>query len=270
MIEISSESTAILDFIRNRSYSKITLDIETLDSAPLKLWNEPIVSFSLSFVPDIPLPIVTNFPTFGFCIQSTDEEKTLLLKLKEIFNNFDKAITILGHNVSYEVECKDVCGFSNSHGYDIPKILKRSRLFGIDLHFIKEFETYDTMDIAFFKMDHEEHGKINRIGKLKKILKCDELEEFFNIERPQSIPKLGPLVRDYFAEKKYKEILLYNCSDTIIETIIYRIFEHKLNFCKQESGLISFKNNCEHIPKIIRIDKLETWKTLVTLGFMKV
>ncbi|MGQ9723738.1 MAG: hypothetical protein ACUVXA_20765, partial [Candidatus Jordarchaeum sp.] len=108
MIELSSENIDILEFIENQSYSNVTFDIETLDSKPLNLLKEPIVSFSLSFVPDISLPLLTYFPTFAFIITDTSEEKELLLKLKEIFLKIPNVI-IIGHNVSYELDSKKEC-----------------------------------------------------------------------------------------------------------------------------------------------------------------
>ena len=123
------------------------------------------------------------------------------------------------------------------------------------------------MDVSYFKFNHQEHGILINSGSIKKILSCDEIEEFFNIRRPKNIPKLGSAVRDFFQEKKFQEILLYNCSDTIIESTIYRLFEHKLNFCRQ--SLISFKINCEHIPQMINIEDTETWKKLTQLKSLK-
>lgn len=270
MIEISSESVGIFEFIKRYSHPKITLDIETLDSKSLQLWNEPIVSFSLSFVSDdyISSKVLVDFPTSAFGITDVNEEKNLLMRLKEILTKFPRNSVIIGHNVSYELECKRIIGW-DPKGYDIPKILTRSKLFNLNLDFIKEFETYDTMDIAYLKFNHKEHGKLISSGEPKKFLRSDELEEFFNIKRPKNLPKLGALVREYFEKKKYKEILLYNCSDTIIESIFYRLFEHKLNFCKQNNGLISFKKNCEHIPKIIKVEDVGTWKRLISEKFLK-
>ena len=103
MIELSSENIDILEFIESQSYSKVTFDIETLDSKTLNLWKEPMISFS--FVPDFSLPLITYFPTFASIITDISEEKELLLKLKEIFMKITN-VMIIGHNVSYELDCK--------------------------------------------------------------------------------------------------------------------------------------------------------------------
>lgn len=263
MMKLRSGNEEILEFLENHNYDHVTLDIETLDSLDSlsNLIREPIVSFSISFIPDTP-SIVVDFPTFGYVIENKNEELDLLKSIEKIFDSLSKNITIVGHNVANELICKKECRFQNTHGFDIPKILARSSYFNLDLEFLKEFKTYDTMDIAYRFFKHSEHGKLNKAGYRKKFLSSVELESFFNIKRPSNIPKLGNMVRRYFNEKRFYEILLYNCSDTIIESIFYNIFEHKLNTCKSDDGLISFKQNCEHIPTIVEIDKLETWKSL--------
>lgn len=260
MKKINSENKDILDFLKDKNYRKITLDIETLDSSILELWNEPVISFSVTFIPNNP-NITTHFPTFGFCAESEKEEKDLLSQLVDILNKLNNKSTLVGHNIAYELECKKKGGWSHFSGYDIPKILNRSKLFDLNLEVIKKFKTYDTMDVAYLNFKHSDHG-ILRNGQPKKILSSEELENLFRIVRPKNIPKLGPKVRDYFKDGRLDEILLYNCSDTLIETIFYTIFEHKLNVCKNKECLISHKDNCNHIPQIIEIQKLGTWKLL--------
>lgn len=256
MMELRSEDIDVLEFVEKQSYSRMTLDIETLDHDDVK--NEPIISFSLSFVQDLPLPIVQHFPTFAFLVTDRKDEKDLLLKLRGILAVAPKSTKIVGHNVSYEIESKKLEGWSSYRGYDVPKILDRGNALGLGMDVIREFKTDDTMDIAYSKFDHGEHGLLDRNGNVKKLLKCEEIEGFFNIKR--STPKLGQKVREYFEQKRFKEIMLYNSCDTISESIIYRILDHKLNHCKQP--LISFKKNCEHIPTIISIEEMETWKRL--------
>lgn len=261
MIKIKSINQEVQEI--QEKYHYVTLDIETLDykDSLSNLSQEPIVSFSISFIPESS-NIISEFPTFGYVIENKQEELSLIKLLENIFNGFSKNITIVGHNVAYELICKKECRFQNTKGFDIPKILARSSLLNMDLTFLKKFKTYDTMDIAYRFFKHSEHAKLNKQGYQKKFLSSIELESFFNIKRPSNITKLGNKVRDYFNDSKFFDILLYNCSDTIIESIFYNIFEHKLNDCKSDDGLISFKQNCEHMPAIIEIDKLETWKLL--------
>lgn len=256
MMELTTESIDILEFAEKEPYSRVTLDIETLDHDYIK--TEPIVSFSFSFIPNLPLPIVQHFPTFAFLVIDREGEGNLLLKLGEILARIPKSTRIVGHNVSYEIESMKLDGWSSYWGYDIPKILSRAKILGLNLNVIREFKTDDTMDIAYSKFDHCEHGIQDRVGNIKKVLKCTEIEDFFNIKRP--FPKLGQEVRKYFEDKRFREILLYNSCDTITESIVYRIFEHKLNHCKQP--LISFRKNCEHMPRVIKIGDMETWKRL--------
>ena len=260
MIEISSEREDIFKFIEKNNYSYVTLDIETLDTKELK--DGPIVSFSLSFVSPSKLDkIINNFPTFCFGITDTREERLLLSYLKEIFSKFNKNTTIIGHNISPELKCKKIEGWSNCGGYDIPKILRRSSLLNLEMDIMKEFNFYDTLQVAYDILDHNSHKikyKDKKTGalKIKKILSSEELEKILNIKRPRNIPKLGPRVREFFGDKKYKEILLYNSSDTIIESIFYRIFESKY------SGYpISFENQPE-----IDIEKTEIWKRLINFS----
>jgi len=271
MIEISSEPLNIFEFIDQYNYSNVTLDIETLDSGLLRVWSEPIVSFSLSFVSNdsISSGILSDIPTFAFGIKDVAQEKDLLLKLKKILLKIPQNTTLIGHNISYELECKKANNRCNCYGYDIPKILTRSGIFGINLDLIRQFKTYDTMDVAYFKFNHEEHGKLRSNGEPKRFLSSEDLEEIFNIERPEGLPKLGCRVRDFFKEGRYKEILLYNCSDTIIESLFYRLFEHKLKFCKHPSGLISAKKKCIHIPEIIKVEDVEAWKRLTAQKSIK-
>ncbi len=262
MLEISSESIDILRFVKDYHFSKITLDIETLDTSKPAMWDEPMVSFAISFIPDNLIPLVVDMPTFAWCIEDTEEEGKLLLRLKEIFNYLKISTLIIGHNVAYELQCKKLEEWNNKTGYDIPKIIKRGKVWGLDFNFIKEFPTYDTIDVAYFKLNHIEHGIFGNYG-LKKILKSEELESFFKIKRPSGLPKLGPAVSEYFKDGRYKEIILYNCSDVIVQSLFYRFMEHKLTVCPEKNGLISIKKNCEHIPIIIKLDEIETWKSLI-------
>lgn len=261
MIRISSESQNIFEFIERNNYPLVTLDIETLDSKQSKLWNEPIISFSLSFVSSSkPTQVLDNFPTFCFGISDTKKEFDLLSLLREIFSRLPKNTVIVGHNISPELKCKKIEGWHNYEGYDIPKILKRGELLSLNMSIIKKFNVYDTLQVAYDILDHTAHGiKYKDIFsgkfKIKKILKSEELEKILNIQRPKDIPKLGSDVRIFFKNKKYREILLYNSSDTIVESIFYRIFESQSskNRCQ-----ISFKN----LP-IIDIGRMEIWKKLI-------
>ncbi|MCK4614652.1 MAG: hypothetical protein KAU14_07605 [Thermoplasmata archaeon] len=270
MIEISSESVDIFEFIKQHPYRYITLDIETLDSKSSNSWNEPIISFSLSFVSEdyISSKILIDFPTFAFGITNVDEEYSLLVKLKEILTKIPRDTIIIGYNVSYELKCKKIEGWYNCQGYDIPKTLKRGNILDLNMSIIKEFNAYDTMQVAYDKLNHVEHGlkyEDRYFGKMKikTMLSSVELEKIMNIQRPRNVPKLGPKVREYFNKGKYKEILLYNCSDTIVESIFFRLFEHKLRSSEHPDGLISFKKKCEHIPKSINVEDVESWARLM-------
>ncbi len=264
MRKIRSEEMEIQEFLENNDFNNVTLDIETMDSlnSLSNLRKEPIVSFSLSFITDRS-NIISDFPTFAFTIEDVNEELDLLVLLKDIFKPLSKNITIVGHNIAYEVPCKIECGFQNTHGFDIPKILARCSHFNLDFNLLKSYKTYDSMNIAYSYIRHNEHKLLNRAGYPKKFLSSVELESFYNIKRPSKIPKLGSKVKEYFQNGNYKDIILYNCSDTIIESLFFKIFEHKLKVCQRDDGLISIKENCNHIPKEIEIEKMVTWNSLI-------
>lgn len=261
---IKSEKNDVYEYIKNHNITKVTLDIETMDSKSSisNLRIEPIVSFSLSFIPD-DSNVISDFPTFAFAIEDINEELNLLILLRDIFQSLPVETIIVGHNVSFELPCKIECRFKNTHGFDIPKILARSSKHDLDLDFLKNFKNYDTMEVAYRYIIHSEHKILNKGGHLKKFLSSVELESFFNIRRPSDIPKLGSRVRTYFLAGKYNDMILYNCSDTIIESLFYKIFEHKLNVCPRDDGRISIIENCKHIPGVINVEDLATWKSLI-------
>jgi len=255
MMEISSEPQDVFEFMKKRKPQFVTLDIETLDSKSLKLWNEPIVSFALTFIHPANSVENLDLPTFCYSITNTKKEYDLLVRLKDIFSKFPEDTTIVGHNIAHMLRCKSLEGWKNTDGYDLPKISRRGEIYGLDMSIFKEFNIYDTLQEAYDKLDHTKHGftykdKYTGTPKVKKILSSEELESILNIRRPERLPKLGQQVRDYFEKERYSEIMLYNCSDTIVESLFYYIFESQGYMSRNRST--------------IRVDQIPVWGRLIS------
>lgn len=240
-----------------RESQLLVLDIETLDSKASQLWNEPIISFSISLANR---NTTWDVPTLCYTAESVDEEYDLLLKLQKILvSNQDK--TIAGHNVSWEF--KNRLPWKN--GYDLPKIYKRGLINGLDFYFVKNLRVFDSMDEAFANYDHSCKPRYFN-GLPQKVLRCEHIEEDFQILRPDWLPKLGPQVRAIFEDyvktgdsSLLRTIHLYNACDSIVESIIMKIFTHYIEGTCDMSGRITAKNKCRHIPKGYLIDQNATW-----------
>ena len=161
-------------------------------------------------------------------------------------------------------------------GYDLPKVGKRGSLYGIDFDFIQKTQVFDSMDEAFKHYDHSAHNRQWNGGK-QRILRCEHIEEDFSIARPLWLQKLGSKVREYYFEylktgklDPLQTISLYNACDTLVESIIAKIFLHILNGCSSSSKLISPINKCKHIPQSFQIESNPTWRKLQNAKLLKI
>ncbi|KXB07315.1 hypothetical protein AKJ52_00465 [candidate division MSBL1 archaeon SCGC-AAA382C18] len=259
---ISSEKIPALEFLKKHDYPYVTFDIESIDNFDKGMRNEPLVSFSLTLFSEekISSDVLTNFPTFTYGIAKKNQERKLLEKMKKILKEIDNETIFIGHNLSFTLECKRKEGFSTHSGFDFPKMMKRGAEHNINFDLIRYFETKDTMDLAYHFLDHKSHGKTFR-GSPKSILGCSDLEDIFSVNRPKNCPNLGKEVRDYFQAGFYKDIILYNAVDTIIESIIFRIFLHKTAYCGEiDNDFPSEK--CSHVSAI-DLDELSGYQKLV-------
>jgi len=255
------------DLDSNSPFQKVEtmiLDVESLDSRPLGLWDEPIISFSIS----IPSSSITvwDAPTTCFIAENIGEEPKLLKLIRKIIW-VNRKSTIAGHNISLRFKhiSKEI---SWPCGYDLPKILKRGIRYGVDFNFVTKVPVFDSMDEAFLNYDHSAHNHLWK-GEKQRILGCEHIEEDFNIVRPQWLPKLGPKVRDYYNEYLkngkvdiLKTISQYNACDTIVESIITKIFLHSLNECSACSKIVSPTRKCAHIPSTFSVESNPTWRRL--------
>jgi hypothetical protein len=114
------------------------------------------------------------------------------------------------------------------------------------------------------------------MGTKQRILGIQHIEEDFNIIRPKGQEKLGPLVREFYLEylkkknsARLNQILLYNCVDSITESIVSKLFMHCMEECQTKSGLISPRTPCAHIPPAFRLDQMPEWKALSSSGMVK-
>lgn len=270
MRALTSEDESFIQNITNVSHPLIALDIETLDSGQLNLWDEPIISFSVS----LPDSSIENWdaPTVTFICEERTEEKRLLETLAAFLETNKKA-TISGHNISWM--------FKNNlpwnQGYDLPKIQSRASNYDLSLSFLQNLTVFDTMDEAYEKYDHSTHN-LQHKGEKQKLLRCTHIENDFGIQRPTWLPKLGPKVRETYRQyqkenKRYllKKIALYNATDTIVESIITKIFLHHINSdCNSKSKKISPLNKCPHIPKKFIIENNSAFSRIANADFTKI
>jgi hypothetical protein len=269
---ISSERAEFVASLLRQKFEIVVLDVETLDSKPLTLWNEPIVSFSISLPSDSIK--VWDAPTICFVTENTDEEPRLLELLRKILCAQRKSI-IAGHNISYRYKYISqkvpwICG------YDLPKIQKRGMIHGIDFNFLQKIQVFDSMDEAFQHYDHSAHNR-QWNGEKQRILRCEHIEEDFNIVRPKWLPKLGHRVRDFYFEflrtgkmQHLKIISQYNACDTIVESIITKIFLHSLNGCNVRSKMVSPVKRCQHIPRTFLIESNSSWQRFKTAKLTRI
>jgi RNase_H superfamily len=267
---ITSEKENFLQSIAEINCPLIALDIETLDNRQLNLWNEPIISFSIS-LSDLSTEN-WDAPTATFISEEPAEENRLLEILGNILEANKQAV-VAGHNIS--------TSFKNSlpykQGYDLPKIQNRAAHHNLDFRFVQNLSVYDTMDEAYENYDHSTHN-LQYNGQKQRLLKCTHIENDFGIQRPKWLPKLGPKVRETYRQyqrenKPYllKKIALYNASDTIIESIITKIFlHHKTSNCNLQTKNISPLNRCEHIPQNFPIEQNPSFARISNADFIKI
>jgi hypothetical protein len=269
MRALTSEKEGSAENIFVEKSPLVVLDIETLDNKQLKLWNEPIVSFSIS-TPDESMSN-WNIPTYTYICEEPAEERKLLEMIQKLLLA-NKDSTLAGHNIS----CKYKNALPWKDGYDLPKIQNRATKYGIDFHFLKGIIVFDTMDVAYEKYDHSTHNRQFN-GQKQKVLGCEHIENDFNILRPKWLPKLGPKIREHYLQylhygkhDQLKKIALYNASDTLIESIITKIFLHQLKGeCKDDSSIISPKKRCPHIPESFSIIEHPAFIKLITTDFIQ-
>jgi hypothetical protein len=263
-----------LEFIRENEVKNATLDIETMDSKMVGLWNEPIVSYAISF----PSGSIASLhcPTYGSVIHNLREEPKLLEQLITILGVCkNHRIIICGHNVicSYK-HVQKVASWKS--GYDLPKIMKRASRHGMNSGFLPDLKVFDTMDVVVVSYDHHQHDRTLYTGAKQMILGLQAIENDFDIIRPEGQEKLGPVVREIYMEylkttdlAKLKQILLYNCVDSLVESIVTSVFCHCINECKQTHKLVSPRSRCSHIPNEFPLERMPEWEILSSSNFSK-
>jgi hypothetical protein len=265
---LSSESAGFLDQILDKRFSSLVLDIESLDNN--LLFDEPIVSFSVSF----PTESMGDWrsPTVTYICEYLAEEKQLLIMLSKLLWAYRESL-VAGHNIS--------CFYKNilhwKSGYDLPKIWKRAKFHDLNLDFIKNIRVFDTMDEAYLNYDHSIHNR-RFDGKVQKILSCVQIENDFQIQRPRWLPKLGLKVRQHYLQylvdrktDQIKKLALYNASDTIIESIITKIFLHQSGgICDAFSNTISPLKKCHHVPQRFVLIENPTFIKLMTTSLSRI
>lgn len=269
MLALTSEKSGFAPSMLTEKFPTIVVDIETLDSKPLRLWNEPIISFSVS----LPNNSIEDWdaPTVCFiCEQKTEESK--LLELLRKFLRINEESVLAGHNISHQFKNR----LPWKDGYDLPKIRRRGSLHGLDFSFLENVQVFDSMDEAFENYDHSTHNRQFN-GEKQRVLQCEHIEADFNIQRPEWLPKMGSKVRDYYLQylesgefDLLKKIILYNACDTIIESTIAKIFLHCLDGSCSDSKLISPVKRCVHIPERFPIESHPTWRRLKTADVIKI
>ena len=252
-----------------------TLDIETMDSKELRLWNEPVVSYSFSVFSGSPAQF--SCPTFGAVTESLEQEDTLLSELLSFLRACHKhGITLCGHNVNYSHKYLPTIAASKKEGFDLPKITKRASAYSLKTDFVPSIKTFDTMDLAVRYYDHSQHNHVSPYGEKQRWLGLPTLESDLNIIRPEGSKKLGSQVRDIYLsylatgdQSKLKEIMLYNCVDSISGSIVARIFNLCVNECGRCNGLVPPRDRCNRIPAKFRIGRMNEWRQLCRCQLVK-
>lgn len=229
MIFLKSFQQNIEDFIKKKNFHVLTFDIETRDSGLLGIWDADIISFSFCFTRITGgIKLKPSFEFYGAIIENLEEEKELLQHLLTLLS-LCKDIEITGHNIALKHLLTEKW---NPKGYDLRKIVERGSKYKLETKFLTSLKTYDTLFIAFHHYDHSIFPRYNFKGKQKKMLKSEEIEEDFQIIRPDKIQKLGSRVRKIFDDVQQKDrfslILKYNIIDTIVEALITLIFKQQL------------------------------------------
>lgn len=256
-----------IDFMRNGYAKTATLDIETMDNKVLRLWNEPVISYAVSFLSGSLDRL--HCPIFGSIAENLDEETNLLSQVLELLRVCkERGITLCGHNINCLHE--NVPTIARwSEGYDLPKIIKRADCCRLDGGFISTLKTFDTMDLAVVSYDHSHHNHLLLSGEKQRLLGLPCLEGDLNIIRPDGQEKLGPRIREIYTnylrtkeQAKLREIMLYNCVDSISESLVSKIFVLCINECGLCNRLVPPKNRCNRIPPEFRIGEMIEWKQL--------
>jgi hypothetical protein len=251
----------------------VTLDIETMDYNAMR--DEPVISYSFSILSGS----LNHFscPTFGAITESLDQEAALLSELLGFLRTCNKHnITLCGHGVNYLNEYLPTVVPWKKEGYDLFKISQRARAYSLDSGFIPSMKTLDTMDHAVRFYDHSQHDHLLSSGEKQRWLKLTILENDLNIIRPDGSEKLGDRVREIYTsylkskdQAKVREIMLYNCVDSISESIVAKIFALCVNECGACNGLVPPRKRCDRIPTEFRIGRMNEWKQLSQCQLMK-
>jgi hypothetical protein len=256
-----------IDFLRNGDAKTATLDIETMDSKALKLWNEPVISYAVSFLSGSLDRL--HCPTFSSIAENLGEETSLLSQVIGILRICkERGITLCGHNINCLHEHVPTVA-RWSEGYDLPKIIKRADCYRLDGGFISTLKTFDTMDLAVVSYDHSQHNHSLSSGEKQRVLGLPCLESDLNIIRPDGQEKLGSRIREIYTnylrtreQAKLREIMLYNCVDCISESLVSKIFVLCVNECGLCNRLVPPRNRCNRIPSEFRIGEMIEWKQL--------
>lgn len=218
-------------FLRKKAFDFITIDLETRDSGALNKWHEDIISYAICFTQkqSINTTSLPYFHLFGEIIEDLAEEKQLLKSIYSFFTLFGNKCLVSGHNIALNLQCKQ--DWSDHHGYDFKKLLERGSRYNVNFEFLNTLECYDTINEAYYHYDHAITPRLLKSGETKRMLRSDEIEQDFQIIRPDMLPKLGPRIREIFddknQEKRLNLIMQYNMVDTVIEALITMIFQEQ-------------------------------------------
>jgi hypothetical protein len=256
-----------VDFLRSSDVKTVTIDLETMDSKEQNLWHEPVISYALCSISSSLDSI--QCPTFGSIAQDLSEENSLLSELLDLMQICKtRDVTFCGHNINCSHEHLPKIGMGRE-GYDLPKILDRVKSLGLNGEFVSTLKTFDTMDHAVISYDHSKHSHLRDSGEKKRALGVLDLESDFNIIRPPGVGKMGSRMRQIYTDYLHtrdqatlRDILLYNCVDSISESLISRIFVLCVNECGRCNRLVPPRDRCNRIPSEFKIGEMNEWKQL--------
>jgi len=236
------------DTFLERDQTAVALDLETMDDFRADIDDAPIIGYSLTLF-DLN-ELEDAMPTMVRLIDNLQDETILLEQLFADLRALGE-VTLVGHNLAFPEEFQHL----DAEGYDLPKLLARAEVCGLDGSFLRAFKTYDTMDVAGGLYRHEEHTKSHTW------LKLDELKDWLEIEPPAKFIGLGPDVRKLWRRDGFERIMLYNAADTMVEARLATIFYHQLKVCTAADGLIG-SGLCEHVEALTPLKDLPVWSRL--------
>ncbi len=236
------------DTFLQRDQTAVALDLETMDDFRNDIDDAPIIGYSLTL---FDLEVLEDaMPTMVRLIDDLQDEKTLLERLVADLRALGE-VALVGHNLAFPEDFEHL----DAEGYDLPKLEARAAVRGLDVSFLHDVETYDTMDVAGGLYRHEEHAKSHTW------LKLDELKDWLGIEPPAKFIGLGPDVRRLWRRDGFDRIMLYNAADTMVEARLATIFVHQLEVCTTSDGLIG-SELCEHVAELTPLKDLPAWSRL--------